>query len=50
MKLYIDMKSYGCGAVAGVVLEGGKAGCRKGASMAAIIFSTSCFGTLGTCV
>ena len=51
MKLYFDIKSYGGGDVAaGVVLEGGNAGCRKGASMAAIIASTSCFGTLGTCV
>ncbi len=32
----------------GGVLEGGRAGCFSGASRAAMIASTSCFGTLGT--
>ena len=50
--LYIYIKSsYGGGdtAVVGVV-DAGKAGCLSGASIAAIIASTSCFGTFGICV
>ena len=44
-------RTYCGGGVAdGVVLEGGSAGRLRGASIAAIIASTSCLGTLGTCV
>ena len=44
-----DRNTHGGGGVAdGVVLEGGSAVRFSGASMAAIIASTSCFGTLGT--